>query len=289
MGKAMNNYKKSKVVESVDSFAFNCMRYKRLLLSLFKWENLPCGIPSRFIEESLYYNGLVVFFKAKKGVCLGNYVVSKATPIDYNLYGDPIAYNCVSDNGKINEIVEAEDCVAIWNNYEKLPSYQSVRYFAKRIKDLDKTISCNMVSIKHPVLVACSKEQELTMKQFYAKVDNDEPLILVDETFNDSNIKAFDMKVQSHLTELYEIRNKVLNEGLTYFGINNVPVEKKERLITDEAQQNNEQININKNVLYMPRLEATTEINKKFGLDIKLSIANDLDVVLKLFQEGGDA
>ena len=67
----------------------------------------------------------------------------------------------------------------------------------------------------------------------------------------------------------------MINQGLTFFGINNVNVIKKERLVTGEANQNNEQIYFNKNSMLKSRLQACNELNTKFNLNISVEITEE--------------
>ena len=87
-----------------------------------------------------------------------------------------------------------------------------------------------------------------------------------------------------------------------FFGINNISEDKKERLITDEASENNELINLNLLSYLEPRQEACRQFNEKFGLtgtenEIKVQVSSDLhnlikeneSIVLKYNSVGGEA
>lgn len=63
-------------------------------------------------------------------------------------------------------------------------------------------------------------------------------------------------------------------------------VDKKERLITDEANSNNELINLNLQSRLAPRMEAAREFNEKFGLtgtdkEISVRVRSDLYNIIK--------
>ena len=55
-------------------------------------------------------------------------------------------------------------------------------------------------------------------------------------------------------------------------GINTLAVEKKERLITDEANANNEAIDFNIGAMLKARQDACEEINKMFGLNVSVTL-----------------
>lgn len=63
-------------------------------------------------------------------------------------------------------------------------------------------------------------------------------------------------------------------------------VDKKERLITDEANSNNELINLNLQSYLAPRQEACRQFNEKFGLvgtdkEISVRVRSDLHNIIK--------
>ena len=67
------------------------------------------------------------------------------------------------------------------------------------------------------------------------------------------------------IDKIIDYKKEIWNEALTFLGINNIMVDKKERLITDEANSNNELINLNLQSYLAPRQEACRQFNEKFG------------------------
>ena len=63
---------------------------------------------------------------------------------------------------------------------------------------------------------------------------------------------------------------------LTFLGINTT-IEKKERLLQDETNANNEQITLNVEIGLRERERACEEINDRFGLELSV-YAKDIDV-----------
>ena len=98
------------------------------------------------------------------------------------------------------------------------------------------------------------------------------------------DIKIYDLAVPSVAETVLEDRKKIENELLTLFGLNNV-IEKKERMIVDEANSNNDYINRNVDLLYKNRKQACDEINEKFGLNISVKRVNNIEE--KIYNEGG--
>ena len=68
--------------------------------------------------------------------------------------------------------------------------------------------------------------------------------------------------------------------------MNNIIIDKKERLITDEANSNNELINLNLQSYLAPRQKACAQFNEKFGLkgtekEISVRVRSDLHNIIK--------
>ena len=270
MGRALKSFAEWRLNENLREYDFYFKKYKRLITSMFKWENLPDGISSRFIEDKLFYNGELIFFKSKYGF----YVVSQCTEIGLNDYEEPVGYRAYGVN-KINEPVMAKDCVPIWNDLFRQGNAQNVHFFSKRLSNIEKTIDINLEQLKNPYIISCPEGQRETVKQVMKQKTDGVPYIFASDDFNSLvDVRVFDLKIQNHTRELEEVKNSIENEGLTFFGINNVNVLKRERLITGEAEQNDEQITFNKQSMLSARQQAVEQINKKFNQNIKVSINN---------------
>ena len=73
---------------------------------------------------------------------------------------------------------------------------------------------------------------------------------------------------------------------MTFYGINNINVEKRERLVTGETNSNNEVINLNLMSYLAPRKLACKQFNEKFGLtgtdkEISVRVRSDLHNIIK--------
>lgn len=87
--------------------------------------------------------------------------------------------------------------------------------------------------------------------------------------------------------KIMDYKKEIWNEALTFLGINNILVDKKERLVADEANSNNELINLNMQALFAPRKQACIQFNEKFGLtgpdkEISVKLRSDLHNTIKL-------
>jgi hypothetical protein len=283
MGKALKSFAQWRLEENMREYNFYFKKYQRLLLSMFEWKNLPDDISSRFIENKLFYNGLLIFYKSKQ---LGFYVVAQATPIGLNDYEEPTGYRAYGVN-KINEYVKPSECVPIWNDMFIEGNVNNVNYFAKSLSNIKKTFDINLEQLKNPYIISCPEGQKETVKQIMAQKTDGVPYIFTSDDFSDLvKVNVFNLQIQNHTKELQDVKGAIENEGLTFFGVNNVNVLKRERLTEGETSQNDEQIILNKNSMYKARKKAVDAINEKFDFEIEVCISSDFECELQSF--GGD-
>ena len=238
-------------------------RYKSLAINTFKWDNLPAGIEEEYIEYSLFENGKVCFFKDKDGVF-------KALPCTYgngfNIYGEPLSFNVFGYN--FNKVINAENCVPIYNNKLRQPTEPILMFYIHKIFECERTLDMNIKTQRIPLFVSCSPNTVLSYKTAVRKIQNFEDLIIADKNLNLDNIKTVDLKTEFNLDKIMEYKHNVENELLTYLGVNNLPVEKKERLLTGEVESNNQQLNENTEIMLDERRKCAEKINAKYGLNI---------------------
>ena len=77
---------------------------------------------------------------------------------------------------------------------------------------------------------------------------------------------------------------------MTLLGIENANMDKKERLVSDEVNANNQQVIASRNIWLSERKKAIEELNKKFNLNASVEFApyEDFEDILKLIELDGD-
>ncbi len=97
-------------------------------------------------------------------------------------------------------------------------------------------------------------------------------------------LTSIDTKAEFIADKLQDYKKGIWNELLTFLGINNLN-EKKERMVTDETNQNNEVINLNLQSFLIPRKEACRQFNELFGFtgkkEISVRVRSDLQNTIK--------
>lgn len=254
-------------------------RLRLLATSLFTWENLDevAGFgASRFLEQSLFDNGRACFVKDDE---LG-FMVLKVNPSDkLNVYNLPTRVMAWSIGYEKN--YDFDDVVYIMNNELQLPTSQTINLIAYRLYETERTIDTNLIAQKTPILIEGDTKTILTLKNVYMQYSGNTPFIFGNKQFDISNkLNVLKTDAPYLIDKLTIHKHELWNEALTYLGIDNANTDKKERLITDEVESNNDLINFYLNCFYKTRKKACELINEKFlkDSDLKISISLNKDI-----------
>lgn len=247
-------------------------RFTELSISMFEWKNLPESIDERFMELSLFLNGVAVFFKDE---ALDEYLALKcACTGPFNVYRIPINRRAYAVNGYQNNLTD-KDSVLIYNNMIHTNSVRMVRIFAERLYELDRIIEVNTKAQKTPVLVLSNEQQRLTMKNLYMQYDGNQPFIFGDRNLDWQNLKVLKTDAPYVADKIYELKTRIWNEALTYLGISNLSVQKKERLVSDEVIRSQGGTIASRYSRLESRRKACRQINSMFGLNIDVDFRED--------------
>ena len=260
-------------------------RLRMLATSLFTWKGLDevAGVgASRFLEQSLYENGRACFVKDDE---LG-YLALKVNPSDkLNVYMLPTKVMAWSIG--YNKEYDFDDIVYIMNNEIQKPTMASLELFAMRLYETERTIDINLQAQKTPVLIEGDTKTILTLKNVYMQYSGNTPFIFGNKQFDISN-KLNVLKTDApYLVDKLDIhKHQIFNDALTVLGIDNANTDKKERLITNEVESNEQLITYYLNCFYKTRKKACDEINEKFGLNIEISLNKEVIDLLKTTENG---
>ena len=278
MNKLFNNEELLKISNNT-TFQKYFNQFMLLALNMFQWENLPEGIETRHIEKPLIEHGYSFFYNDPDY----GYVCLPCTITGFNIYNEPTRVQI--NNQIIHRSMDIDEGVLILNNDLRTGLYPIIVNYASRLTEIETSINTNIFQQKFPFIVECSKDNEYSVRQMLKNIHENEPYILVKKKLDLMDIKIDDLSVPYVADKLLEDRKKIENELLTLFGLNNV-IDKKERLIVDEANANNDYINRNVDLLYKNRKQACDEINKKFGLNINVKRVNNIEE--KFYNEGDE-
>ena len=259
------------------SFEMYYDRLTELAISMFEWQNLPPTIDTRFLELCLFRDGYAAFFKDE---VLGYLALRCMIGGRLNVYQIPIERNAYASNG-YNRKLDETDSVLIYNNMLHTNAQNEIEVYAKKLYNLDRIIDVNVNAQKTPILINCDERQRLTLKNLYMKYDGNMPVIFGDKNINPNSLKVLTTGAPFVAKDLYVLKTQIWNEALTYLGIANVNIQKRERLITDEVTRNQGGTIASRYSRLEARRRACEQINAMFGLDIWCDYREDFQVIDK--------
>ena len=274
-------------------------RFKKIALSMIEWVNLPKSMNAQWLEKCLYYDGMASLLKDKNY----GFINTKCASNGYiNIYGLPSSLNCYSFDYQTirklytgidgitearREYLETSEAILVQNNWDRTPTCATLELFAYRLYEAEQTAMVNIKAQKTPVMVLVNEAQRVMMENLYSQYDGNKPFIFGDkDQLGENVLRAVNTGAPFVADKIMNYKKEIWNEALTFLGINNIMVDKKERLITDEANSNNELINLNLQSYLAPRQEACRQFNEKFGLtgtdkEISVRVRSDLHNIVK--------
>ncbi len=259
-------------------------KFEIIALNLFSWENLPPTIEERYIEKALFNKGLVCLVDDKN---FGQIVVGCSYSQNMNIWGEPtevitsgfnyvktfnientINTNSVIDYGEENRLKNALVCQ---NNDLAISTREILEYYVNKLVEVELSTFTNVYLQKFPFLINTTKDNEMTMKTLISKVDKGEPYIMYNKKIADltTAVDVFNLNVPFVADKLMQYRFETEREIYTLFGFNN-NFEKKERLLTDEVNVNNDFINCNIDSMYKKRKQFAELMNAKYGWNVQV-------------------
>lgn len=254
--------------------------YNRLLelaINMYEWKNLPDSVDERFLELTLFSDGMAVFFRDE---ILGELCLQCMIGGELDVYRIPIERTAYATNGyqmRLNN----QNSVIIFNNYTHTNSMLDVEMYARRLYEIERTIDVNVKAQKTPLIVRATENQRLTMKNLYMQYNGNEPFIFGDNNLDMDAIKVLPTNAPYVADKLNILKRQIWNEALTYLGIENSNTEKKERLVSDEVNSNLGGVAAQRFCRLNARRQAANKINKMFGLSIEVDFREEVKEMFK--------
>ena len=256
-------------------------RLLELSISMFEWKNLPDTVDPRFLELTLFWNGCAVFFEDKD---IGYVGLECMLGGQFDVYRIPIHRTAYSVNGYHKDL-DPDNSVIIFNNMIHTNSYMAVERYAQNIYDIDNTIRTNLNAQKTPILIVCDESQKLTMQNLYQQYQGNMPVIFGNKQIKPNSLQVLKTDAPFLADRLIAMKMQIWNEALTYLGISNVNIQKRERLLNDEVHRNMGATIASRYSRLEARRQACEKINNMFGLDISCDYREDFQVIDSLVDD----
>ena len=253
---------------------------QELAVNRFKWVGLPDSVNERFLEYTLMRRGLVVmYFDTDYDEYLA---LQGAGAGPLNMYDDPTSFRVTGNSTFVGKTVDASDCVPIWANVLRVPDWDIIMTYAKKLAGIDRTIDINLRNARRSRVIVTDETGQLSAQNINNQIDSGSPVITVNNTGYAmmEHWTAFDLGIHpDQIVNLQTSRQRIWNECMGLMGINFANQDKRERLVSAEVGANDEQIDSMKNVILAERQRAVRQMNDKFGLSVDIKLRTELPTI----------
>lgn len=263
------------LIQNTHTYLYYIDRITNMAVSRFKWKGWPDSVDVRYLENALFLNGSAICFREdvlNEILCLDQIVSGR---LDY--YGNPVLRRAYSRYNKYQCMLKNTNSVIIWNDYLRKNTYPDIEQFARRLYICDRIIDVNLNAQKTPVMLQGDESDKLTLLNIYKKWDGNEPLITTYKSFDKQALTVLKTDAPFIVDKVYEYKVDLWNECMSFLGISNVAIQKKERMVRDEVTRSmGGTISSRQSYLDM-RQNAADRINSMFGLNVSVEFNEDLD------------
>lgn len=274
-------------------------QYEDMAVSMIKWEGLPSTIPDYMPERTLYRQGQCCAFIVPGTDELGILPVAYGS-VNLDIYGNPMEWKAyaVGSSPIVNVInnmqLNTENSVILWNNQTRTGDAPYIERICKKMVALDDTLDINCLIQRTPVIFKANGKNLLTVKNIMEQYSQGN-VAIVDSNYEvNNNTDILNLGVQFIGAELSDQYETYHDRILRYFGIDYLPVEKQERMLTGEANSNEQELLIRRKIRLTYREKACKQIKEVLGVEVSVSYvepepepANTPDVSRTSGYEGG--
>lgn len=268
------------IVETFESRSFIYTMLTKIVYGRFEWSNLPYGLTSRQLERFITNWSASTHAAGTYNDKYGPIILPAVNADMRNLYYLSNRQNLQGSENTFT--VDTEKCALFYDNSSYNNLYSVISETEKRLSDIWVTMKLNTNQKRNPWAFSGNEDEIQSIRASVAKTEENQGYIfLTRETadlLKNNSQPFFPTNVEYICPQMMEQYQQVFNNFLTLIGVNNVPVMKKERLITDEAQSNNQLVIFNRDDCIRRREEAAQEFYNLTGvlLDVKWKGGNDI-------------
>lgn len=249
---------------------------------------LPESIDYDYFMFTLLLDGGIAVFKTPKyGV-----IAQRCSVLGYNLYDKPTE---IQVNNTVVQGIERtidKDCVLFTINPNYTGMWDIISYYAVQLAEIQLSANVNLRNVKlaYVYLAEDNKEAE-NFKKMTDKVDNGEAMVFAKKGSSQNKAELFFNNVASTyiVDKLLVDMRKVISNFDMEMGIPTVNTEKKERLISDEANSNNAETTLRINYIIDRLKKECKKCKEMFGVDIDINLKGDLKNADSLSQCGRES
>ena len=274
-------YQKQKQYTTDFNFFDTCLT---TLINTFKWSNLPDEkLPPFMIEQFLQYAGRVAMYKSDSGKLKIHAAFPSGEITDTDEFDRYIIY---TPNGK-SFIRGAEDVEICFNNCFKIPYVYKVKQFSDKMSYALRAVDSALTKACMPIIALFENENQLAK---FGKFTDPEiamqPFVaMLKEKLVSKEVETISLydATKIDVLALWDVYVRYRNLFYTTFGINNVEVQKRERLTEAEGAGNDEITRYSLlDDMSNCRRDFCDRCKKHFNSEIDFEINRDISTVFQI-------
>lgn len=287
--------KKLAKYKNMVEFQNQFMYWVNLLINRYEYKGFPDSVNTRIIELSFLTRGCAIVCELE-----GHYYSMFAAPgSNYNLNGDMLkawGYGLNGFNKEFNLFVRGSsdgkillngvsgtsegreyNAVLGWDNKARYPYINYLYTECARLADIQRSTDVVRSSLKRPAIVACPETDINTVKAAFAnRNDNEDVVVISNAGLALDSVKVWDLKSDPNLlaafADDFERHEEQLRERAGLY--TNPNPDKKERMLVDEVNANNEETESAEDICLAMRKQFCEDINEAFGMDVSVEPRN---------------
>ena len=284
MAKKVIRYdEKSSIIDRNRVRTYYTLKYYNLYMNLYDFDGLDYQQKDYFLKK-MWADGKLAAGLIKVGqesLITGDFPEGQLYLCPFaantlNIYDYPVLVSLIRtkpvDFIPLKPQMVDKDIVIGYAQRNKRPVMEMVKFIIDKICDVEMTLRTALKSQKMPWVIGYTPENELQRKVISENLDQDEPSLFM-EVEDINNFKALVSGAPYICDKLYQLRESYENELREYLGVNNLGIaEKKEHLIGDEINVNNEQVQRSGECLYDNLNEFCERIRDVLGYPISIKL-----------------
>lgn len=246
---------------NLNTYSNNYFALSLIAQNRFKWESSiikPFERLSEYIEYLLYYYGQCLIAKEGK-----SWIILRCTPLGKpDDTGLPTKFQTYTWNGEKAKIYNYSDVIWIKNNTYCIPTSFWIWKYCDRIAHIERVMDINIDAQKTPYIIETTPEMQFSVKNLFKKIKEMSEVIFTNSAAGGirEKVKVLDLNAPYLVDKLYAQKQNEFNDALNFIGINTID-EKRERLITGEAEIAEDLTEKFTNLFEAPRRKAVEQFN----------------------------
>ena len=255
---------------------------EELIVSRYTYKNLPEGMEDWEIEDLLFWKGSGIGFKYPATGTMLLLPVTNGGDLDIKgrmQYGTPLSMNGVEMPYNLRMLpdltgTEKQEAVLWMNNLKMTPTYLVIKPFVDQFIYIMQSKMMNCAMARKPVIIKGNKKTAAALNMQFTNIFGN-GIYPFKVSYDDGDLKSMlevlNLGIKYDQQAYWDDLKNTWNYILTLCGIkNDENVAKKERVVVDQIQSNEENVYYSKMNTFKYREKAVEDMNRVFGTNIEV-------------------